>query len=108
MLGHVVGPGGLRLGFRGELRFSKYGAYVVALVVVGVLTEGLAILLGHLATFGGLLDRQADATALEVDIDNLDPQLLAGRDHLLGQVDVVARHLRNVDQAFYAVAHLDE
>ncbi len=31
-----------------------------------------------------------------------------GRDDLLGRLDVVRRHLRDVDQALDAVAHLDE
>ena len=73
-----------------------------------MLAEGLTVLLGDLASVGGLLDRQADSTTLEVDLDDLDPQLLAGRDDLLGQVDVVCGHLRDVHEAFDAVAHLDE
>ena len=83
-------------------------ADVVALGVVGVLAERLAVLLGDLAALGGLLDRQADPTALQVDVDDLHPQLLAGGDDLLGQVDVVRRHLRDVDEALDAVADLDE
>jgi hypothetical protein len=42
------------------------------------------------------------------EIDDLDPELLAGGHDLLGQVDVVRRHLRDVDQALDAVADLDE
>ena len=41
-----------------------------------------------LATLGSLLDRQADPAALQVEVDDLDPQLLGRRDDLLGQVDV--------------------
>ena len=78
---------------------------VVALLVDA---EVLAVLLGQLATLGGLLDRQADAAAGEVEVDDLDPQLLAGGDDLLGRLDVVGRHLRDVHQALDAVAHLDE
>jgi hypothetical protein len=77
-------------------------------LVVGVLAERLLVLLGHDTALGGLLDRQADAAALEVEVDDLDPQLLAGRDDLLGEVDVVHRHLRDVHQTLDAVAHLDE
>ena len=99
-LGVVLGPGLLGPGV--------VGSDVVALVVVGVLAEVLLVLGGDDAALGGLLDRQADAAALEVEVDDLDPQLLARRDHLLGQVDVVGRHLRDVDQALDAVAHLDE
>ena len=73
-----------------------------------MLAEGLTVLLGDLAALGRLLDRQADPTALQVDIDDLHPQLLTGGDDLLGQVDVVRRHLRDVDEPFDAVAHLDE
>ena len=70
--------------------------------------EVLAVLLGQLATLGGLLDRQADPPAGEVEIDDLHPQLLAGRDDLIGRVDVVRRHLRDVHEALDAVADLDE
>ena len=77
-------------------------------LVVGVLAEVLAVLRGDLATLGGLLDREADAPALEVEVDDLDPQLLARRDDLLGQLDVVRRHLGDVHEALDAVAHLHE
>ena len=103
-----VGPGRLRLGLGGELALGVVEADVVALLVVGVLAEGLAVLLGDLAALGRLLDRQADPAALQVDVDDLDPQLLARGDDLLGQVDVVAGHLRDVHQALDAVAHLHE
>src|SRR5439155_15554538 len=81
---------------------------VVAGLVVGVVDEVLAVLLRDLAALGRLLDRQADATTLEVEVDYLDPQLLAGRDDLLGQIDVVLAHLRDVHQALDAFAHLDD
>ena len=68
----------------------------------------LAVLLGQLAALGGLLDRQADAAALEVEVDDLDPQLLARRDDLLGRLDVVRRHLRDVHETLDALADLDE
>jgi hypothetical protein len=109
VLGCVVGPGGLGLGLGSELGLGVVVvADVVALGVVRVGPEGLAILLGDLAALGRLLDREADPASLEVDLDDLDPKLLPGIDHLLGQVDVVRRHLRDVDKAFDAVAHLDE
>ena len=73
-----------------------------------MVAEVLLVLGGHHAALGGLLDRQADAPTLEIEIDDLDPQLLARGDHLLGQVDVVRRHLRDVDEALDAVADLDE
>ncbi len=99
----VLGPGLVGLG-----RVLDGGADVVALIVVGVLAEVLLVLGGHHATLGGLLDRQADPAALEIEVDDLDPQLLAGSDHLLGQIDVVGGHLRDVHQALDAVAHLHE
>ena len=52
------------------------GADVVALLVVGVLAELVLVLGGDDATLGGLLDRQRDAPAVEIDVDDLDPQLL--------------------------------
>ena len=78
------------------------------MLVVGVLAEGLLVLLGHDAALGGLLDRQADAPALEVDVDDLHPQLLAGGDDLLGRLDVMRGHLGDVHEALDALAHLDE
>src|ERR1700733_6034908 len=90
VLSHVLGPGGLRLGLRRELGLGEFeGTDVVAFGVVGVLAERLPVLLGHLATLGGLLDRQADPRPLQVDVNDLDPQFLAGCNHLLGAVDVV-------------------
>ena len=46
-------------------------------VAGGVDLEVLAVLGGEFATFGGLLDRQADAATGEVEIDDLHPQLFA-------------------------------
>jgi hypothetical protein len=83
-LGVVVGPGLVGLG-----RMLDRAADVVALGVVGVLAEVLLVLGGHDATLGGLLDRQADAPAREIEIDDLDPQLFAGRHDLLGGLDVM-------------------
>ena len=94
----VLGPCGLALGV------VAAGGPVAVLVDL----EVLAVLLGQLATLGGLLDRQADAAAGEVEIDDLDPQLLAGRDDLLGRVDVVRRHLGDVHETLDAVADLHE
>ena len=68
----------------------------------------LAVLGGDGATLGGLLDRQRDPATLEVDVDDLHPQLLAGGDDLLGRLDVVDRHLGDVDETLDALADLDE
>ncbi len=73
-----------------------------------MLAEGLLVLLGDDTAFGRLLDRQADAAALQVDVDDLHPQLLAWGDDLLGEVDVMGGHLRYVHQSFDPVAHLHE
>src|SRR5829696_1207990 len=98
VLAVVLRPGGLALGV------GVAGGPVAVLVDL----EVLAVLLGQLATLGGLLDRQADPAAGEVEIDDLDPQLLAGRHDLVGRVDVVRRHLRDVHEALDAVADLHE
>ena len=83
-------------------------ADVVALGVVVVLAELVPVLGGDLAALGGLLDRQRDPPPVEVDVDDLHPQLLAGGDDLLGRLDVVGRHLRDVDQTLDALADLHE
>ena len=111
-LGHGVGAGiGHRLGVRvGALLglLLERRADVVALLVVGVLAEVLLVLGGDLATLGGLLDRQRDAPAVEVDVDDLHPELFARGDDLLGRLDVVRRHLGDVHQTLDAFADLHE
>src|SRR6185437_8659470 len=67
-----------------------------------------AVFGSHFAALGRLLDGQADSTALKVDVDDLDPELFARGDHLLGQIDVVDGHLGDVDQAFDTFADLHE
>ena len=71
-------------------------------------TKLFAVLSGDLTTLGGLLDRQRDPTTVQVDVDDLHPQLLAGGHDLLGCLDVVGGHLGDVHQPFDALAHLDE
>ena len=68
----------------------------------------LLVLGGHDTTLGGLLDREADTPTLQVQVDDLDPEFLGGGDHLLGQVDVVGRHLRDVHKSLYTLADLYE
>ena len=96
--------GGLALG----RLFLVDRADVVALLVVGVLAEVVLVLGRDDAALGGLLDRQRDAAAVEVDVDDLHPQLFAGGDDLLGRLDVVHGHLGDVHEAFDAFADLDE
>ena len=73
-----------------------------------MLTEGVLVLGRHGPALGGLLDRQRDAPTVEIDVDDLDPQLLAALDDLLGRLDVVDRHLGDVHETLDALAHLDE
>jgi hypothetical protein len=94
----VLGPCGLGLG----------RCLALDPVACRVDLEVLAVLGGEFATLSGLLDRQADAAAGEVEIDDLDPQLLAGGDDLLGAVDVVRGHLRDVHESLDTFADLDE
>ena len=60
------------------------------------------------ATFGGLLDRQRDPAAVEVDVDDLHPELFARGDDLLRRLHVVDRHLGDVHQTFDAFTDLHE
>ena len=94
----VLGPCGLALGI------IATSSPVTVLVDLEVRT----VLLGQLATLGSLLDGEADATTGEVEIDDLDPQLFAGRDDLLGRVHVVRGHLRDVHETLDAFANLHE
>src|SRR5947209_106899 len=56
----------------------------------------------------GLLQRQRDATALEVDVDDLDEDLVADVDDLLRDLDVTLGQLGDVHQALDALRHADE
>ena len=103
-----VCPSGLALGLRREVGCRVVVADVVAFRVVGVLAESLTVLLGDFPAFSSLLDGKAYPAALEIDVDDLHPELLTGCDDLLGQIDVVRRHLRNVHKTLDTIAHLDE
>ena len=81
-------------------------ADVVAFLVVVLRSEVLLVFGGDHSTLGSLLDREADSSALEVQVDDLDPQLLARGHHLLGEVDVVGRHLGDVHQALDPISYL--
>ena len=86
----------------------QVGTDVVAVLVVRVLTEHVPVFGGDLTALGGLLDRQRDPPAFEIDVDDLDPQLLTGCDHLVRLLDVVHRHLGDVNETFDAVTDLHE
>ena len=73
-----------------------------------MLAEVLLVLRRHDATLSGLLDRKADTPTLEVQIDDLHPEFLTGGDDLLGQLDMVGGHLRDVHEALDAIANLHE
>ena len=90
------------------MTLGALAADVVTLIVIGVLAKVLLVLSGHHTTLGRLLDRQADPATLEVQVDDLHPELLARGDHLFGKLYVVGRHFRDVDQTLDPVAHLDE
>src|SRR5512132_235219 len=92
----------------GGRRLLGRGTDVLALLVESVLTEVLAVLGRDLAALGRLLDRQRDAPPVEIDVDDLHPQLLAGGDDLLRRLDVVRGHLGDMDEPLDAFAHLDE
>ena len=68
----------------------------------------LLILRSHLTTLCGLLDREADTASLQVQIDDLHPQLLTRGDDLFRQVDMVCRHFGDVYESLDTVAHLHE
>jgi hypothetical protein len=55
----------------------------------------------------GGLERQADALAVEVDVEHLHGDLVAHLHHRAGVVDVLPRQLRHVDESVHA-AEVDE
>ena len=65
---------------------------------------------GRVGTEGlvGLLQREGDAAALEVDVDDLDEDLVVDLDNLLGDLHVALGQLGDVDQALDAVFDADE
>src|SRR5690349_22604259 len=84
---------------------------VVALVVVRRrhAVEGrVEVLLALDEVLVGLLERQRDPATLEVDVDDLDHDVGAHLDDLLGQLDVPLGQLGDVHQALDAVVHADE
>ena len=104
----VAAVGVLALGI-GALDIGALGVLALG-VLVGALLQGQLVLRGvELGlVLGGLLERQGDAAAVEVDVDHLDGDLLTDADHLLGDVDVALGQLRDVDQALDAVVDADE
>src|SRR6476646_2114509 len=95
------------------LRVEAVGVLVVALLVVGgrhavqgrveVVADGLAD--GALV---GLLERQADPAAVQVDVDDLDKDLVAHLDDLLRDLHVPVGQLGDVHQALDALLDPDK
>jgi len=92
-------------------RVEALGVDVLAGSVVG---GGHAVLRGveggvsTAAALVGLLQRQADAAALEVDVDDLDEQLVTDVDDLLRDLHVTLRQLGDVDQPLDPLVHANE
>ena len=78
---------------------------VALLVVVGghAVQGGVEVLLVRRDGLVGLLQRQADPTAVEVDVDDLDEDLGADLDDLLGHLHVALGQLGDVDQTLDAL-----
>src|SRR5690625_53567 len=88
---------------------------------LGVLVVALLVVVGGHAVQGrvevhlvgrdglvGLLQREADAAAVEVDVDDLDEDLGADLDDLLGHLDVALGQFGDVDQALDALLDTHE
>ena len=73
-----------------------------------MLSEVLLVLGRNGATLGSLLDGEADAPPLKVQVDDLHPQLLSRGNNLLWQLDMVGRHLRDVNETLDSLTDLDE
>src|SRR5699024_7249433 len=90
------------------LRVEALREDVVALLVVGIAHAvlGRVELLGEVLV--GLLQRQGDAAAVQVDVDDLDHGLLADGDDLVRDIHVALGQLGDVDQALDALLDADE
>src|SRR5690606_20098030 len=92
------------------LRVEALGVDVVAVLVVGgghAVERGVELHLGADALVG-LLERQADAATVEVDVDDLHEDLVADLDDLLRDLHVALGQLGDVDQALDALLDPDE
>src|SRR5690606_5933177 len=93
------------------LRVEALGVLVVPLLVVlgGHAVEGrVELLLVRRDALVGLLQREADPAAVEVDVDDLDEDLGADLDDLLGDLHVALGQLGDVHQALDALLDADE
>src|SRR5690606_33304649 len=92
------------------LRVEALGVLVVPLLVVlgGHAVEGrVELLLVRRDALVGLLQREADPAAVEVDVDDLDEDLGADLDDLLGDLHVALGQLGDVHQALDAPLDAD-
>ncbi|EGJ78183.1 putative 30S ribosomal protein S1 [Streptomyces sp. Tu6071] len=95
------------------LGVEALGVDVVALVVVGrghAVQGRVELDRGRVGAEGlvGLLQREADAAALQVDVDDLDEDLVVDLDDLLRDLHVALGQLGDVDQALDALVDADE
>ena len=93
------------------LRVKAVRVLVVALLVVlGEHSVECRIELGTVGVNAlvGLLEAQRDTTTLEVDVDDLDEDLVAHGDDLLGKLNVLARELRDVDETLDALGNTNK
>ncbi len=96
---------------RTGLGVEALGVLVLAvLVVLGEHAVQCRVELGAVGVdrLVGLLERQRDATTLEVDVDDLDEDLFADGHDLLSQLDVLAGELGDVHEALDAVCDANE
>src|SRR5699024_3773285 len=92
-------------------RVEAFWVLVVAVfVVVGSHTVESWVEVGTfwVDAFVSLLERQGDATTIEIDVDDLDVQDFVDRNDLFGGVDVAVGQFGNVNQAFDAVFDANE
>src|SRR5690625_720128 len=88
------------------LGVEALGVLVVALlVVVGrhAVERRIEVFGLRIHTLVGLLERQRDAAAFQVDVDDLDQHLVVDLNNLFGQFDVADSQFRNVNETLDAV-----
>ena len=62
----------------------------------------------HVDALVRLLEREGDATTIEIDIDDLDESIVANLDDLLGQIDVALSQLGDMHETLDAVLDANE
>ena len=90
---------------------EAFGVLVVALFVVlsgHAVERRIELFRVGINALVGLLQRQGDTTTLEVDVDDLDEDLVANLDDLLGQLDVTLSKFGDVNQTFNSIFNTHE